>query len=62
MSITRAATRRGSGFGLAVPAILLLLAFFVVPVDRALLSLLGALVLNLIVGLNHKPGRYVGFS
>ena len=37
MSITRAATRRGSGFGLAVPAILLLLAFFVVPVALLLL-------------------------
>ena len=37
MTMTRAATRRGSGFGLAVPAILLLLAFFVVPVALLLL-------------------------
>jgi uncharacterized membrane-anchored protein YitT (DUF2179 family) len=47
---------------LGIDAAILAAAFFVVPVDRALLSLAGALVLNLIVGLNHKPGRYVGFS
>lgn len=47
---------------LGIDAVILVAAFFVVPVDRAVLSLVGALVLNLIVGLNHKPGRYVGFS
>jgi uncharacterized membrane-anchored protein YitT (DUF2179 family) len=47
---------------LGIDAVILAAAFFVVPLDRALLSLVGALVLNLIVGLNHKPGRYVGFS
>ena len=47
---------------LGIDAVILAAAFFVVPVDRAILSLLGALVLNMIVGLNHKPGRYVGFS
>ena len=41
---------------------ILVSAFFVVPADRVLVSLLGALVLNLIIGMNHKPGRYVGFS
>jgi uncharacterized membrane-anchored protein YitT (DUF2179 family) len=47
---------------LGIDAVILAAAFFVVPVDRAILSLFGALVLNMIVGLNHKPGRYVGFS
>ena len=47
---------------LGIDAVILAAAFIVVPVDRAILSLLGALVLNMIVGLNHKPGRYVGFS
>lgn len=47
---------------LGIDAVILAAAFFVVPIDRAILSLVGALVLNMIVGLNHKPGRYVGFS
>jgi uncharacterized membrane-anchored protein YitT (DUF2179 family) len=47
---------------LGIDAVILLAAFFVVPPDRAILSLVGALVLNLIIGMNHKPGRYVGFS
>lgn len=47
---------------LGVDAAILLAAFFILPFDRVLYSILGALVLNLIVALNHKPGRYVGFS
>lgn len=47
---------------LGIDAVILVVACFVVPLDRVLLSLLGALVLNMIVGLNHKPGRYMGFS
>lgn len=47
---------------LAVDAVILVIAFLVMPIDRVLLSLLGAFVLNMIIGLNHKPGRYVGFS
>ena len=47
---------------LGVDAVILLAAFFVLPLDRVFYSILGALVLNLIIGFNHKPGRYVGFS
>lgn len=53
---------RAGYFQLGVDAVILVAAFFVVPADRVLVSLLGALVLNLIIGMNHKPGRYVGFS
>jgi uncharacterized membrane-anchored protein YitT (DUF2179 family) len=53
---------RAGWLQLGIDAVILVAAFFVVPPDRAVLSLVGALVLNLIVGLNHKPGRYVGFS
>lgn len=53
---------RAGYFQLAVDVAIMIAAFFVLPFDRVLLSLLGALVLNLIVALNHKPGRYVGFS
>lgn len=53
---------RAGYFQLGVDAVILLIAFFVLPFDRVVYSVLGALVLNLIVALNHKPGRYVGFS
>jgi len=53
---------RAGYFQLGVDLVILVSAFFVVPADRVLVSLLGALVLNLIIGMNHKPGRYVGFS
>lgn len=53
---------RAGYFQLGVDAAILLAAFFILPLDKVLYSVLGALVLNLIVALNHKPGRYVGFS
>lgn len=53
---------RAGYFQLGVDAIILIAAFFVLPLDRVLYSVLGALVLNLIIALNHRPGRYVGFS
>ena len=53
---------RAGYFQLGVDAVILVIAFFVLPFDRVLYSILGALVLNLIIALNHRPGRYVGFS
>ena len=53
---------RAGYFQLAVDAAILCAAFFILPLDRVLYSILGALVLNLIIALNHQPGRYVGFS
>ncbi|MBU1304143.1 MAG: YitT family protein [Alphaproteobacteria bacterium] len=53
---------RAGYFQLGVDALILLAAFFVLPLDRVLYSILGAVVLNLIIAINHKPGRYVGFS
>lgn len=47
---------------LGIDMLILVAAFFVLPWDRVLYSLLGALVMNLIIGMNHRPGRYVGFS
>lgn len=35
-------------------------AFFVVEPQRVLLSVLGALVLNMVLAINHRPGRYFG--
>jgi uncharacterized membrane-anchored protein YitT (DUF2179 family) len=53
---------RAGYFQLGVDAIILVIAFFVLPLDRVLYSILGALVMNMIIALNHRPGRYVGFS
>jgi uncharacterized membrane-anchored protein YitT (DUF2179 family) len=53
---------RAGYFQLGVDAVILVAAFFVLPLDRVIYSLVGAVVLNLIVAVNHKPGRYVGFS
>jgi uncharacterized membrane-anchored protein YitT (DUF2179 family) len=46
------------GVDLAVLSI----AFLVLAPDRVLLSVLSATVLNLILALNHRPGRYLGVS
>jgi Uncharacterized conserved protein len=53
---------RAGWFQLGVDAVILVFAFFVLPVDRVLYSIIGAVMLNLIIGLNHRPGRYIGFS
>lgn len=53
---------RAGYFQLGVDAVILVAAFFILPFDRVVYSILGALVLNLIVALNHRPGRYIGFS
>ncbi|MBX2830573.1 MAG: YitT family protein [Rhodospirillales bacterium] len=44
---------------LAVDMVILLIAFLTLPFDKVLLSILGAVVLNLIIALNHRPGRYL---
>ena len=53
---------RAGYFQLGIDAIILVAAFFVLPFDRVIYSILGALELNMIIATNHKPGRYVGFS
>ncbi|WP_346796431.1 YitT family protein [Halomonas sp. Bachu 37] len=47
---------------LGIDAVILLIAFSVLPPDRVAYSVLGAVTLNLIIALNHKPGRYIGVS
>ncbi|BAO80905.1 uncharacterized conserved protein [Serpentinimonas raichei] len=41
-------------------ALLLLLAFTLLPPKQVLLSLLGALALNMVIAVNHRTGRYMG--
>lgn len=47
---------------LAVDASIVLIALMILPLDRVGLSLLAALVLNLVLATNHRPERYLGRS
>ena len=49
-------------FGVGIDASIVLAAIFVVSPDKVLLSVLGALVLNLVLAINHRADRYVGVS
>lgn len=53
---------RAGYFQFGVDAVILAAAFFILPLDRVLLSIMGSAVLNAIIAMNHKPGRYIGFS
>lgn len=53
---------RAGYFQLGVDLTVLAIAFFVLPADRLALSVLGAAIANLILAINHKPGRYMGLS
>ena len=53
---------RAGWFQLGVDAAIMAAACLVLPPDRVALSLLGAAVLNLIIAMNHRPGRYLGVS
>ncbi|RCK40308.1 YitT family protein [Thalassospira xiamenensis] len=50
---------RAGYFQLAVDLVILACAFLTLPFNKVLLSILGAVVLNLIIALNHRPGRYL---
>ena len=57
--------RRGWRAGLVqlgIDAAIFAAALFVLPLDKIALSLLGTLVLNAILAMNHKPGRYMAIS
>ena len=47
---------------LGIDAAILTGGLLVVAPDRIALSLLGAVALNLVLALNHRPGRYIGVS
>ena len=53
---------RAGYFQLAVDLAILAAAFFVLSPDRLLLSVVGAAIVNLILAINHKPGRYLGVT
>ncbi|WP_443192009.1 YitT family protein [Pseudomonas indica] len=47
---------------MAIDAAIVLAALFIVPADKVLLSVLGALALNMVLAINHRAGRYRGVS
>ncbi|MBB3331999.1 uncharacterized membrane-anchored protein YitT (DUF2179 family) [Halomonas campaniensis] len=47
---------------LGIDGLIMLAALMTLPIERVGLSVLGAVALNLIIALNHKPGRYMGVS
>ena len=53
---------RAGYFQLAVDLAILAAAFFVLPTDHLLLSVLGTAIVNMILAINHKPGRYRGVT
>ena len=53
---------RAGYFQLVVDLAILGAAFFVLSPDRLFLSFLGTAVVNMVLAINHKPGRYLGFT
>lgn len=57
--------RRGLRAGwvqLGIDAAIFAAAFFVLPADKVAVSILGTVVLNAILAMNHRPGRYLAVS
>ena len=45
---------------LAIDCVVLLLALFVVPLERVFYSVLAAVVMGVFLWISHRPGRYTG--
>lgn len=53
---------RAGYFSLGVDLCILALSFFVIDWQQAILSIIGAVAVNLVIAINHRPGRYMGMS
>lgn len=51
---------RAGWFLLIVDLLILVGAAFVLPIMNLVWSVLGAVVMNVVIGINHRPGRYFG--
>jgi uncharacterized membrane-anchored protein YitT (DUF2179 family) len=51
---------RAGAVQMAIDCAIVVAALAIVDVERILLSVAGAVALNLVVAINHKPGRYLG--
>ncbi|MCW2483585.1 YitT family protein, partial [Candidatus Symbiopectobacterium sp. NZEC135] len=45
-------------FQMALDVVIVLASLFVVSIPMLVVSVLGAVILNLIIAMNHRPGRY----
>jgi uncharacterized membrane-anchored protein YitT (DUF2179 family) len=52
---------RAGNFGLLVDSVILSSSIFIFSIDLVILSVLGAITLNLLIAVNHKPGRYQAY-
>lgn len=52
---------RAGNFGLLIDSIILMFSLFLFSFNVVLLSVLGAVTLNLLIAVNHKPGRYQAY-
>lgn len=53
---------RAGWFQLVLDIAIMLGSLFFIPWENMLLSLVGAIAMNVIIAINHKPGRYLGIS
>jgi uncharacterized membrane-anchored protein YitT (DUF2179 family) len=51
---------RAGVFQLLVDALVVVASLFVVPPATVLLSVIGSVALNMVLAVNHRPGRYLG--
>ncbi len=51
---------RAGVFQMVVDSLVVLASLFVAPLSTIALSVVGAVVLNLVLAVNHRPGRYLG--
>lgn len=52
---------RAGNFGLLVDSVILTSSIFIFSIDLVILSVIGAITLNLLIAVNHKPGRYQAY-
>jgi uncharacterized membrane-anchored protein YitT (DUF2179 family) len=52
---------RAGKFGLLVDSIILLSSIFLFNIELVILSVIGAITLNILIAVNHKPGRYQAY-
>ncbi len=51
---------RAGVFQLVVDALVVVASLFVVPMSTIVLSVIGSVALNMVLAVNHRPGRYLG--
>lgn len=49
---------RAGKFQMAVDVVIVLASLFVVSIPMLVVSVVGAVIINLIIAMNHRPGRY----